>query len=101
MKIYEWVQTIDLNTNTANKADITVNKRTYGRLRFGAGIDLNRNITGHVYIAEGPETALNIQSAMPNAHVIAALSVSNIAKIKLPAKGLEVDCETREERDGF
>ena len=54
-----------------------------GDYAFGADVNSGNDKADHVYIAEGPETALSIQSAMPGAHVIAALSVSNIAKIKL------------------
>lgn len=77
------VQAIYLDPETANKADILVKKRTYGRMRFGASVSSGINNTPSVYLTEGPETALSVLSAKPNAKVLAALSLSNFKHIEL------------------
>lgn len=76
------VQAIYLDPNTANKADVLVKKRTYGRMRFGAGVYSGVENSKEVYLAEGPETALSILSAKPKSSVIAALSISNFKRIE-------------------
>tara|TARA_R110000868_G_scaffold266583_1_gene525828 strand:+ start:42558 stop:46475 length:3918 start_codon:yes stop_codon:yes gene_type:complete len=78
------VQAIYLDATTGNKADVSINKRTFGRMRFGASVSAGNPKSPHIYIAEGPETALSILSAKPDAHVAAVLSVSNFSKIALP-----------------
>lgn len=54
--------------------------------RGGKGISLMRADPGqHVYITEGVEDALSVMVLLPDARVIAAISLSNIGAVDLPA----------------
>lgn len=74
------VQAIMLNPKTAEKA-VSI-KRTYGRMRFGAFVTVNPG-KDKILIAEGPETALSLAQANPEATVLATLSSSNFKNIEL------------------
>jgi len=56
-----------------------------------AAVTINQaKFPGTVYIAEGIETALSINQAQPSNTVFAALSVSNLTKVPLPANTQKV-----------
>ncbi|ABV73475.1 Conjugal transfer protein TraA [Rickettsia canadensis str. McKiel] len=93
-------QSIYLNKDTNNKADIDVNKRSFGRIR-GSFVEINKNneqqnvqiskdgsnSTNNVtIIAEGLETALSIVEAGIKGKILCSLGVSNIRNYK-PLKG--------------
>ena len=81
-KEIEAVQTIYLDEKTANKADLLVKKRTFGRVRFGASVCLNQGKNANeTYIVEGPETGLSILETKPDATIKVSLSQSNMAKV--------------------
>jgi len=75
------VQCIFLDIKTANKANISTPKRTYGPIK-GASVLVQQGKKG-IAIAEGPETALSIANADKNLTVYATLGVSNMANIPL------------------
>jgi hypothetical protein len=77
------VQAIFLDEKTATKADVKVQKQTWGILSTGASVDVgNAKIqTSPLYLAEGPETGLSIYAAMPHARVKITLSTSNFKNI--------------------
>lgn len=77
----EAVQVVCLDKATANKAQIEVVKVTHGRLRFGAAVQLNPVHSEKLYAAEGPETALSVMSAVPDAAVVACLSKANFKQL--------------------
>lgn len=80
----EAVQRIYLDPNTGQKAAIAPAKMTTGRLRFGAGVWLQKGQDNQLLcLAEGPETALSIASALPDATVVASLSLSNMKNVSL------------------
>ncbi|MFP3012705.1 MAG: AAA family ATPase [Rickettsia sp.] len=93
-------QSIYLNKDTNNKADIEVNKRSFGRIR-GAFVEINKNneqqnvqsskdgnnsASNVTIIAEGVETALSIAEAGIKGKILCSLGVSNIRNYE-PIKG--------------
>lgn len=65
-------QTIVLDADTVNKADVEVVKRTRGVVSGSAAL-LQNGSGSKVYLAEGPETGLSIASADPTASVYITL----------------------------
>lgn len=82
-------QVVYLDPKTANKADVLIQKRTYGRISLGAAVAINPGQT-KVYLAEGPETGLSVAEAYPDGTVLIALSASNFKNVKLSPKQKEV-----------
>ncbi len=98
-------QSIYLNKETNNKADIEVNKRSFGRIR-GSFVEINKNneqqnvqsrniqsskdgnnsASNVTIIAEGLETALSIREAGIKGKILCSLGVSNIRNYE-PIKG--------------
>ncbi|KJW03826.1 toprim domain protein [Rickettsia argasii T170-B] len=93
-------QSIYLNKDTNNKADIEVNKRSFGRIR-GSFVEINKNneqqnipnskdgnnsASNVTIIAEGLETALSIGEAGIKGKILCSLGVSNIRNYE-PIKG--------------
>ena len=76
------VQAIYLDKETTNKANVTVQKQTFGLLK-GATSDLIKTSDKNapVYLAEGPETALSIYAAVKEANVKITLGKSNYKNI--------------------
>jgi hypothetical protein len=72
------IQAIYLDSETAGKANLNVNKRTYA-LAPGSSVNLSRNVKNKQvsYLAEGVETGLSILSSIDNGNVEAVLGVSN------------------------
>ncbi len=101
-------QSIYLNKDTNNKADIDVNKRSFGRIK-GSFVEINKNneqqhvqsrnvqiskdgsnSTNNVtIIAEGLETALSIAEAGIKGKILCSLGVSNIRNYE-PIKGEKI-----------
>ncbi|WP_410528047.1 toprim domain-containing protein [Rickettsia tamurae] len=93
-------QSIYLNKDTNNKANIEVNKRSFGRIR-GSFVEINKNneqqnvqsskdgnnsVSNITIIAEGVETALSIAEAGIKGKILCSLGVSNIRNYE-PIKG--------------
>ncbi|XVN41385.1 MAG: AAA family ATPase [Rickettsia endosymbiont of Argas persicus] len=93
-------QSIYFNKDTNNKADIEVNKRSFGRIR-GSFVEINKNneqknipnskdgnnsASNVTIIAEGLETALSIGEAGIKGKILCSLGVSNIRNYE-PIKG--------------
>ncbi|MFQ3887707.1 MAG: toprim domain-containing protein, partial [Rickettsia conorii subsp. raoultii] len=98
-------QSIYLNKETNNKADIEVNKCSFGRIR-GSFVEINKNneqqnvqsrnvqsskdgnnsASNVTIIAEGLETALSIREAGIKGKILCSLGVSNIRNYE-PIKG--------------
>ena len=93
-------QSIYLNKDTNNKADIEVNKRSFGRIR-GSFVEINKNneqqhipnskdgnnlVSNVTIIAEGVETTLSIAEAGIKGKILCSLGVSNIRNYE-PIKG--------------
>ncbi len=85
-------QSIYLNRETGAKADIKVNKRSFGRIR-GSFVEISKNteqknmhqnkqvsnsVSNVTIIAEGVETALNIGEAGIKGKILCSLGVTNI-----------------------
>lgn len=94
----EAVQAIFLDPQTANKADLAITKRTYGRMRFGATVEVNSG-PGKKLIAEGPETGLSLLSAFPNQPIEVALSVSNFKNANITRDQSAVFCCDNDTKD--
>mgnify|MGYP000666363362 CR=1 FL=1 len=76
------VEVVYLDKETANKAEVSTAKRSYGS-KSGAAINVtpfNRN-TEYSMIAEGSVTALSVKEAYPDEHVLAVGGKENIANI--------------------
>lgn len=86
------VQAIFLNEKTAAKADVKIQKQTWGLPSSGATADLvkSNNPSAPIYLAEGPETALSIFTAMPQAHVKITLGKSNFKNINPNASSKDI-----------
>ena len=67
------VQSILLNPETGNKADVKTVKRTRGILKGSVCLVSQGKVGNPVIVAEGPETGASIASAMPDAHVYITL----------------------------
>ncbi|WP_419234815.1 AAA family ATPase [Rickettsia endosymbiont of Nabis limbatus] len=98
-------QSIYLNKDTNNKADIEVNKRSFGKIK-GSFVEINKNneqqnvqsrnvqsskdgnnsASNVTVIAEGVETALSIREAGIKGKILCSLGVSNIRNYE-PIKG--------------
>ncbi len=93
-------QSIYLNKETNNKADIEVNKRSFGRIR-GSFVEISKNneqqnipnskdgnnsASNVTIIAEGLETTLSIAEAGIKGKMLCSLGVSNIRNYE-PIKG--------------
>ncbi|WP_040255710.1 MobA/MobL family protein [Rickettsia hoogstraalii] len=93
-------QSIYLNKDTNNKADIEVNKRSFGRIR-GSFVEINKNneqqnvqsskdgnnlASNVTVIAEVVETALSIAEAGIKGKILCSLGISNIRNYE-PIKG--------------
>lgn len=78
------VQAIYLDKNTESKAQLNVQKKTFGAIA-GAGIMINEGQKQNAvtYITEGIETGLSVRDAVQNERVIAVLGKQNIASIDL------------------
>lgn len=76
------VQIILLDPITAKKANIDINKRIRGRMKFGASVTVQHvDGSNKVLIAEGIETAHSLAEAFPEYTVKATLSSGNFAKV--------------------
>ncbi|WP_037213756.1 AAA family ATPase [Rickettsia tamurae] len=73
-------QSIYLHKETAAKADIAVNKRSFGKITgsFVAVQQSNEQNNNITIIAEGVETALSLQEAGLKGNILCSLGVSNI-----------------------
>ncbi|EER22343.1 AAA family ATPase [Rickettsia endosymbiont of Ixodes scapularis] len=93
-------QSIYLNKDTNNKADIEVNKRSFGKIK-GSFVEISKNneqqnvqsskdgnnsASNVTIIAEGLETALSIREAGIKGKILCSLGVSNIRNYE-PIKG--------------
>ncbi|KJV80285.1 toprim domain protein [Rickettsia hoogstraalii str. RCCE3] len=93
-------QAIYLNKDTNNKAEIEVNKRSFGKIR-GSFVEISKNheqktkqsnkqinnsVSNVTIIAEGVETALSIGEAGIKGKILCSLGVSNIRNHE-PIKG--------------
>jgi hypothetical protein len=77
-------QSIYLNQETAAKADIAVNKRSFGKIS-GSFVEIqqdnqqeNKSRNNITIIAEGVETALSLQEAGIKGKIICSLGINNI-----------------------
>ncbi|CAN5423706.1 hypothetical protein BH10PSE19_BH10PSE19_16310 [soil metagenome] len=85
------VQAIFLDANTGNKANVEVQKQTWGLPSMGAMADIaSIQKGGPVYLAEGPETALSIRAAIPQANVKVTLGKSNFKHLDPKTAGAHV-----------
>lgn len=90
----EAVQAIYLDPKTGAKyPGLDVAKRTTGRLKYGANVQLNSGVEKVICVCEGLETALSIRNAFPNYTVISSLSVSNMGKIQYPKDHKIIICQ--------
>ncbi|WP_325100671.1 toprim domain-containing protein [Rickettsia tamurae] len=73
-------QSIYLHKETAAKADIAVNKRSFGKITgsFVAVQQSNEQNNNITIIAEGVETALSLQEAGLKSNILCSLGVTNI-----------------------
>ncbi|KJV89281.1 toprim domain protein [Rickettsia bellii str. RML An4] len=92
-------QAIYLNKETNNKAEIEVNKRSFGKIK-GSFVEINKNseqqnesikhsnnlVNNVTIISEGLETALSIAEAGIKGKILCSLGVSNIRNYE-PIKG--------------
>lgn len=93
-------QSIYLNKETGTKADIEVNKRSFGKIR-GSFVEISKNaeqknvqsnkhgnnsVSNITIIAEGVETALSIQESGVKGKILCSLGISNIRNYE-PIKG--------------
>ncbi|MCP4923714.1 MAG: hypothetical protein GY915_06770 [bacterium] len=71
-------QNILLNPETDKKAEVTVNKKSFGAIK-GSFVTLQQdtNKTGRTFIAEGIETALSIKEVEFEGKIVATLGVHN------------------------
>ncbi|MBX9786574.1 MAG: toprim domain-containing protein, partial [Alphaproteobacteria bacterium] len=76
------VQLTFLDPITANKADIPVQKRSYGLLKGSAVTVQAGKDSKHLFIAEGVETALSLKAAGIEGPIKASLGLTNIARIE-------------------
>ena len=76
------VQAIYLDEHTAKKAELSIQKKTFGSIS-GTGVILNKgeNEQAVTYITEGVETGLSVRDAVRNERVIAVLGKQNMASI--------------------
>jgi len=77
------IQVIYLDPKTANKANISNPKITYGVLENAAVVVNKGQNNTQVALAEGVETALSIKEADPTLTVYATLGASNFARVPL------------------
>ncbi|CAN5419829.1 hypothetical protein BH10PSE19_BH10PSE19_00020 [soil metagenome] len=85
------VQAIFLDEKTGNKANVNVKKQTWGLPSSGAMADIpSVQKGGPVYLAEGPETALSIRAAIPQANVKVTLGKSNFKHLDPKTAGAHV-----------
>lgn len=85
------LQVIYLDKDTGNKAALEAAKLTYGRYIEGSAVLINKGRgDGRVFVVEGPETALSIKDANPDATIYAVLGSGNFKKIPLSAKIKEI-----------
>ncbi|MBA3814522.1 MAG: AAA family ATPase [Alphaproteobacteria bacterium] len=75
------VQLTFLSANTAQKADIPVNKRSYGTLKGSAVMIQEGKGSNVLFLAEGVETALSLRSAGVQGTIKASLGLSNIKRL--------------------
>ncbi len=76
------MQVTYLDSQTAKKANVDVNKRSYGKIG-GASVVIQKG-SGLLFVAEGVETALSISSAVPkDSSVLAVLGVSNFKNLTI------------------
>jgi Ti-type conjugative transfer relaxase TraA len=76
------VQLTFLDSKTANKADVPVQKRSYGLLKGSAVTIQAGKDSNLLFIAEGVETALSLKAAGIEGTIKASLGLSNIARIE-------------------
>jgi hypothetical protein len=77
-----------LDHSTGKKAEIDVNKRSYGSIK-GSSVVIKEG-SGRTFVAEGIETALSVAVAVPkDSKVLAVLGSSNFANIRAE-KGQEI-----------
>jgi hypothetical protein len=88
-------QSIYLNKETSAKADIAVNKRSFGKIS-GCFVEIqqdnqqkNKPRNNVTIIAEGVETALSLQEAGIKGKIICSLGISNIKNYQ-PTKGEKI-----------
>ncbi|HUX78500.1 MAG TPA: AAA family ATPase, partial [Alphaproteobacteria bacterium] len=75
------VQLTFLDPTTAQKADIPVQKRSYGLLK-GSAVTIQENKASNIlFIAEGIETALSLKEAGIKGTIKASLGLSNIKRL--------------------
>lgn len=67
------------------RGDMDCPKMTLGRLAASGGICLQRGAGPLCFVAEGPETALSVAAAWPDAHVYAVLGAGSFASFRPPA----------------
>jgi conjugative transfer relaxase protein TraI len=78
------VQAIYLDKNTSSKAELDVQKKTFGAIA-GTGVMINKGMTQNAvtYITEGVETGLSVRDAVQNERVIAVLGKQNMVSIDI------------------
>ncbi|MBP6951535.1 MAG: AAA family ATPase [Alphaproteobacteria bacterium] len=76
------VQLTFLDPSTANKANILVQKRSYGLLK-GSAVTIQENKSSNLlFIAEGVETALSLKEAGLQGYIKASLGIANIKRLE-------------------
>lgn len=76
------IQLTFLDPTTANKADISVSKRSFGAL-IGTAVTIQEDNTSNLlFIAEGIETALSLKEAGVKGTIKASLGLSNIKNLE-------------------
>ena len=71
-------QQILLDSNTLNKADIAVPKKSFGKIA-GSFVEISKTDSNNItIIAEGLETALSVKQAGLDARIICSLGIHNI-----------------------
>ncbi len=73
------VQITYLDPLTANKADVTVKKKSRGAIK-GTAVEIQSG-EGVTYIAEGIETALSLKEAGVNGRILVSLGLSNMRNV--------------------
>lgn len=76
------VQLTFLDPQTANKADIPVQKRSYGLLKGSAVTVQEGKDSKHLFITEGVETALSLKEAGLQGTIKASLGLTNMGHIE-------------------
>jgi conjugative relaxase-like TrwC/TraI family protein len=98
----EAVQAIYLDKKTGGKADVSIQKQTWGVPKLGSAVALTHLLSeksAPIFIAEGPETGLSIYQSIPGAHVKVTLGKGNFRNIDPKSLGNDVVLCTDNDND--